>query len=109
MFGVETDEEPPEPYYATVRVEGRDIKFEIDSGATASVISKETYRRTWGSNRPPLRPSKLKLRTYTGQPIPHLGVLFVDISAEGQKARARLVIAKGGGPSLLGCDWLRKI
>jgi hypothetical protein len=63
MFGVETDEEPPEPYYATVTVEGQDIKFEIDSCATASVISEETYRRTWGSNLPPLRPSKLKLRS----------------------------------------------
>ena len=106
MFGVETDEEPPEPYYATVTVEGQDIKFEIDSGATASVISEETYRRT---NLPPLRSSKLRLRTYTGQPIPHLGVLFVDISAKGQKATARLVLAKGRGPSLLGSDWLRKI
>ncbi|XP_042372461.1 uncharacterized protein K02A2.6-like [Plectropomus leopardus] len=109
MFGVETDEEPPEPYYATVNVKGRDITFEIDSGATASVISEETYRSTWGHNLPPLRRSRLRLRTYTGQPIPHLGVIYVDISAEGQKAKARLVIAKGNGPSLLGRDWLRKI
>ncbi|XP_061883310.1 uncharacterized protein K02A2.6-like isoform X1 [Entelurus aequoreus] len=109
MFGVETDEEPPEPYYATVTVGGQDIKFEIDSGATASVISEDTYRRTWGLNQPPIRPSKLKLRTYTGQPIPHLGVVYVDILAEGQKAKGRLVIAKGRGPSLLGRDVLRKI
>ena len=109
MFGVETDDEPPEPYYATVTVRGKDIKFEIDSGATASIISEDTYRRTWGANLPPLSPSKLKLRTYTGQPIPHLGMLYVDISAGGRKANARLVVAKGSGPSLLGCDWLRKI
>ncbi|XP_034549867.1 uncharacterized protein K02A2.6-like [Notolabrus celidotus] len=109
MFGVETDEEPPEPYYATITVEGQDIKFEIDSGATASVISEETYRKTWGSNLPPISKSKIRLRTYTGQPIPHLGVLYVDIAAEGQKARARLVIAEGRGPSLLGRDILRKI
>lgn len=30
-------------------------------------------------------------------------------SAEGQKAKARLVIAKGRGPCLLGRDWLWKI
>ncbi|XP_059808999.1 uncharacterized protein LOC132382615 [Hypanus sabinus] len=102
MFGVEMDEGPPEPYYATVTVGGKDIKSEIDSGATALVIGEETYRRTWGSNLPPIRLSKLQLRTYTEQPIPHLGVLYVDNSA-------RLVIAKGSGPSLLGRDWLRKI
>lgn len=72
MFGVEIDEEPPEPYYVTVIVRGQDIKFEIDSGATASVISEETYRRTWGSD-PPIRQSKLRVRTYAGKPIPHLG------------------------------------
>ena len=109
MFGVETDEEPPEPYYATVSVNGQDVTFEIDSGATASVISEETYRETWGARLPPIQPSKLKLRTYTGQPIPHLGVIAVDIAAENQRAKARLVIATGGGPSLLGRDWLRKL
>lgn len=50
LFGVETDEEPPEPYYATITIRGQDIKFETDSGATASVISEETYRRTWESD-----------------------------------------------------------
>lgn len=33
----------------------------------------------------------------------------MDCAAEGQKATSRLVVAKGRGPSLLGCDWLRKI
>lgn len=41
-FGVETDEEPSEPYYATVTVQGQNITFEIDSGATTSVISEQT-------------------------------------------------------------------
>uniref|UniRef100_A0A8C6WZ84 ribonuclease H n=1 Tax=Neogobius melanostomus TaxID=47308 RepID=A0A8C6WZ84_9GOBI len=109
MFGVETDEEPTLPYYATVTVNGKEVKFEIDSGATASVIREETYRRTWGSMPPSLCPSKLKLRTYTGQPIPHLGVLQVNMVVGGQRAEGRLVVAKGSGPSLLGRDWLRKI
>ena len=83
--------------------------IEIDSGATASVISEETYRGTWGDKPPPIEPSTLRLRTYTGQAIPHLGVLHVNISTGDQKAEGRLVIAKGSGPSLLGRDWLCKI
>ncbi|XP_024921034.1 uncharacterized protein K02A2.6-like [Cynoglossus semilaevis] len=109
MFAVETEEVPPMPYYATVTVQGKEIKFEIDSGATVSVISEETYRRTWRTKPPPLIPSKLKLRTYTGQPIPHLGVLKVSIAVSDQRAEGRLVVAQGSGPSLLGRDWLRKI
>ncbi|KAL7874784.1 hypothetical protein SRHO_G00057540 [Serrasalmus rhombeus] len=83
MFAVDTDEEPPMPYYATVTVHGQGVKFEIDSGATASVISEETYKRTWRSNPPPLTPSKLLLRTYTGQPIPHLRVLKHEVKYTG--------------------------
>ena len=109
MFAVDTNEELSMPYYATVTIEGKDIMFEIDSGATASVISEETYKRTWGNKPPPIKPSTLRLRTYTGQAIPHLGVLDVSISVGGQRAQGRFVIAKGGGPSLLGRDWLRKI
>ncbi len=114
MFGVEAkeegaDEELPEPYYATVTVRGQDIKFEISSVATASVISEETYKQTSRPDLPSIHPSNRKLRTNTGQPIPHLGVQYVDMAAEGQRARARLMISKGCGPSLLGSDWLRKI
>ncbi|XP_069771709.1 tenascin-X-like [Narcine bancroftii] len=86
--------------HGQIAVRGKDI----DSGATASVISEETYRRTRGPNLPPIRPSKLKLRTYTGRTVPHLGLLYVDISAEGQKVEARLVIAKG--TQVFPCSWL---
>lgn len=85
------------------------FQFEVDSGATASVISEETYRRTWGHKPPPIKPSTLRLRTYTGQAIPHVGVIHVNIAAGSQRAEGRLVIAKGSVPSLLGRDWLRKI
>lgn len=54
MFGVETDEEPPDPYYATITVQGQNITFEIDYGATAPVISEQIYKQTWGSNFSPL-------------------------------------------------------
>lgn len=33
----------------------------------------------------------------------------MDIAPEDQRARARLVIAKGCGHSILGWDWLQKI
>lgn len=66
MFAVDTDERPPMLYNATVTVKGKDIQFEVDSGATASVISEETYWRTWRHKPPPIKPLTLKLRTYTG-------------------------------------------
>ncbi|XP_048105239.1 uncharacterized protein LOC125298505 isoform X2 [Alosa alosa] len=72
VFAVDTDEGPPMPYYATVTVEGQDIKFEVE------VISEETYRRTWGHKPPPIKPSNLKLRTYTDTLIEKLRCLLAD-------------------------------
>lgn len=87
---------------------GRVLHLRLTTGPL-HLLPVSRHKRTWGSNLPPLCKSKLKLRTYTGQPIPHLGVLYVDTEAEVQKAKATLVIAKGSGPSLLGRDRLRKI
>lgn len=98
MFGVEMGEELLEPYYVTVKVDGQDITFETDSVATASVISEKTYRMVWRSNRPRLWRSKLSLRTHTGQPIPHLGVLCVDIAAESQVSGSQGGWAQSFGP-----------
>ncbi|XP_048860098.1 uncharacterized protein K02A2.6-like isoform X1 [Brienomyrus brachyistius] len=109
MYGIRSGDFPPVPYYATLDVNGQDITFEIDSGASTSVISEDTYKSTWRSDPPTLRPTNLNLRTYTGQSIPHLGELHVHMCTGGQRAAVRLVVAKGSGPSLLGRDVLRKL
>ncbi len=55
-----------------------------------------------------MQPKILRLM-YTGKPIHTLLMVSVDVSASGQCANVKLVIAKGVGPSLLGHDWLRGI
>lgn len=52
---------------------------------------------------------KILRPVYTSKPIHTLLVVSVDVSASGQCAKVRLVIAEGVGPSLLGHDWLREI
>lgn len=84
--------------------------MEIDTGASASIISEETYRKLWTNDQTPtLCESSVKLRTYTGEIIPVVGAVKVNIAYGSQAAEARLLMVKGKGPSLLGRDWLSKI
>ncbi|XP_056118298.1 uncharacterized protein K02A2.6-like [Rhinichthys klamathensis goyatoka] len=84
--------------------------MEVDTGASASIISEETYGKLWTNEQTPaLCESSITLRTYTGEIIPVMGATEVTIAYGSQAAEARLLVVKGTGPSLLGRDWLSKI
>ena len=81
--------------------------MEVDTGASLSLISHETYQRFWPSR--PLEASSVNLRTYSGDQVGVLGGLNVDVSYGDQKAELPLLVVEGSGPSLFGRDWLARI
>ncbi|CAI5640403.1 unnamed protein product [Oreochromis niloticus] len=99
-----------EPIYATIQVNGKELQMEVDTGASASVISQATYHSLWHSGGAPARQAtEISLRQYTGECIPLLGAIEVHAAYQGQEAAATLLVVKGEGPSLLGRDLLQKI
>ncbi|XP_037559798.1 uncharacterized protein LOC119436838 [Dermacentor silvarum] len=50
-------------FVVTVRLSGRPLKMEVDSGAAFSIISGATFARLWPDDAPVLRERKLALRT----------------------------------------------
>ncbi|XP_062374782.1 uncharacterized protein K02A2.6-like [Sardina pilchardus] len=99
-----------EPIYVALKVNGTDLKMEVDTGASVSVISQHSYHNLWrATEAPALKKTNIRLRTYTGECIPLLGAIDVDIDYEGQKASVSLLVVQGEGPSLLGRDLLQKI
>ena len=84
--------------------------MEVDTGASVSVISKDTYSKLWPSAQaPPIESSDVQLQTYTGHSLPVLGTIDVDVSYKHQTAKLPLVVVEGNGPSLFGRDWLQHI
>ena len=79
--------------------------MEIDTGATKSIISKETFDQLWVSDAPTIQSTNTKLRTYTGEIIKVIGEIKVGVTVEGKSDRLGLLIVEGLGPSL-GRDWL---
>ena len=100
----------PKPIEVAVTLSEAETTMEVDTGATLSVMSEETYKRLWDRDtRPPLQPSTTQLTTYTGEKIFALGVINVHVSYQHQNQQLQLLIVPGKGPLLLGRDWLQHI
>ena len=94
----------------TVKVNDKNLQMEVDTGASASVISEEVYARLWKrEDAPPLRPTMVTLRIYTGEKLALLGSITVDVQYQEQRRTLSLLVVAGSGPTLLGRDWLLQI
>ena len=80
--------------------------MELDTGASLSLISEETYKSTFGDSLQ-LNPSSIILHTYSGEPISVLGAVDVPVSYNSQSASVPLIVVKGKGHSLFGHNWLK--
>lgn len=97
-------------YTVELKLNNTDVSFEIDTGCCLPVMNKKTFERTWKNTKlPTLKPIKIKLETYTGDPVKVDGVTFVRVSYKQQRKKLPLVVVEGDAPSLLGRSWLEKI
>ena len=90
-----------------VELNGTSLLMELDTGAGVSVISKETYKKTFSGT--PLMLSNTRLRAYAGHPLKVHGQLMAHLKYQDQSANVPLLFVEGSGPSLFGRDWLSQI
>ena len=100
----------PTPMQVKLTVSDAEIPMEVDTGASLSIISDDTYRSVWASDDAPLlKPCTTCLKTYTGDIIPVKGALDVQVTHRDTSKQLSLIVVGGFGPSLMGRDWLRHI
>ena len=98
------------PMMVSLELDHKEVQMEVDTGASASIISEATYQKLWSrAEAPQLQPSTARLRTYTGEELKILGSITVVVKYRSQKERLKLLVVAGPGPSLMGRDWLTKI
>ena len=91
------------PLHATVMVNGSPLAMEIDTGASVSIASRETFESIQkGESMLELKETTVKLQTYTGEPIRVCGSTVVQVEHNRQTTSLPLVITEGSGPNLLG-------
>ncbi|KFD53316.1 hypothetical protein M513_05797 [Trichuris suis] len=92
------------PTMITLLVNGTRLSMEIDSGASSSIISEETFLRVL-HGRPKLQRVSTVLRTWSNKTVPVLGSITVSAARDSRSAKLKLLVARGSGPSLLGRNW----
>ena len=85
----------PKPLLVTMLVNEKELQLEINTRASASVISESTYRYLWPEDPPNLLEIQVKLQTYTGGKIKILGSLKVKVEYEQQKEMLGLLVVAG--------------
>ena len=73
-----------EPMTVTVTANEADLLMEVDTGASASLISEATYKQLWQGNLSRLKKTNVKLCTYSGELLKVLGSITIDVVYEGQ-------------------------
>lgn len=97
------------PIRKVVNIQNVLVNMEIDTGSAVSAISQGYYRKHFSTLS--LQPTNLLLRSYTGEEIVPVGRLQVEASIPGQLPvqGLQLYIIPGGGPPLLGREWMFKL
>lgn len=97
---------PQPPILIFMKINGKKVKFELDTGATVTVMGEDTFRNLFPRSR--LKHSTLELKTYTGQQMDIVGETSIQVNYEQQQSQElNLVVVKGNGPTLLGRNWLK--
>jgi len=72
-------------------------------------MSESMFDRIRDEGMGPLSPSKVKLKTYTGEIVSPEGVGMVKVRYGQQDCRLPVTVVKGNVPALLGRDWLHHL
>ena len=96
------------PIVVDVQLDSCSVCMEVDTGASMSLISETTYKKLWPKRS--LSACKVKLCTYSKEPIEVLGCCYVSVAYKGQTVKEMpLIVVRGSGPSLMGRNWLIKL
>lgn len=107
LFSICELTEAPKKYMVEVSIANEQVTMEVDSGASCSIVSEDTFRKIEASSRKkiPIVESSTKLVTWSSETLPTLGKAMVDVVFRGHIATLPLLVVGRQGNSLLGRNW----
>lgn len=95
-------------YTVEMEINGKLCMMELDTAADFSIMSRSEYLERFANK--PLSPSKVTLKTYTGELLDVSGEMQCDIVYKGKQYSLPILVANyDAKPTLLGKNWLRHI
>ena len=108
LYSFDTEKPTHNRYTVEMEINGKLCQMELDTDADYSIMSKSEYLERFAGKAP--TPSKITLRTYTGEVLDVSGEMKCDILYRGKQYYLPIVIANyDAKPTLLGKNWLRQI
>lgn len=104
LYSVTDDQRVPS-IALQVMINNKNIMFEVDSGSAYTIMSEEEAGRLWPDGLPQMEKTDLCLKTWTCNRVQLLGRIQVQVEYKKFNGNLYLLIAKGGGQSLLGRAW----
>ena len=111
-YGIFMNQEESELQYDSyvmkqVILNGKSIKFVVDTGSPFTVIPFSFYQKYF--NDIPLRQSKRKLYSYDGYELKIKGFIEINTEIDTDKRNVPVLVIDTGGPPLLGLDLVKNV
>ena len=106
LYKMNTDSQAP-PVLLPMKLNDSNIYLGLDTGASVTVISEQSWKETLKSV--PLQATNVVLKTYSGERLDVLGKASVTVEYKNQVAGLLVYVSKGEGPNLMGRNWLGHI
>jgi len=97
------------PILVDTTISGVDVSMELDTGSAYTIVPESLYQAKLSHIA--LHPSEIRLKAYSGQPLPLLGEASVDVMYDGHRYQLLLLVAKVdcNQPAIFGRNWLHVI
>lgn len=90
-----------DPYTVDMEIDEKEVNFENDTGCCLTAISDETFKGIQKNNKlSSLKPVKIKLETYTGDPVKVIGATCVKAKYKLREVSLLLVVVERKWPQL---------
>ncbi|VDN96095.1 unnamed protein product [Rodentolepis nana] len=102
-FATQHDEENP-PYEISLKVGGKSVTFELDTGAGVTLISEKSLEPL-----PPMSSTNTLIRDYSGKRLNLRGKFIAKVEYEGKLYDLMVYVVKGNHQNLLGRNWINQL
>ena len=93
-----------QPIMIPMKLNDSKVHLELDTGASVSVISEQTWKNYL--NSVPLQDSGVTLKTYSGERLEVLGQTDISVEYHNQVTKLPVYVLRGKGPDLTRCpNW----
>jgi predicted aspartyl protease len=90
-----------------LELEGKKCTFDLDTGATESVISHHQYKAL-GLPQNLIQSTNIRLKAYNGESIPLRGVAMVNVEFQKRKEQLPLYVVDIPAMALFGMKWVKR-